>query len=70
MQVQNSKRIKKFLVVVSSAAAPHLTVVTMHTTVPSDVGAPGKDAHAASVVPNAMAAQQTTAVRVASSHGQ
>jgi hypothetical protein len=42
----------------------------MHTTVQADVAALVKDAHAASVVPNEMAAQKTTAVRVSSSNGQ
>jgi len=42
----------------------------MHTIVQSDVAAPVQDAHAASAVPNEMAAQKTTAVRVSSSNGQ
>src|SRR5215468_8844465 len=42
----------------------------MHTTVQSDVAAPVKDAHAASVVPNEVAAHETTAARASSSHGR
>src|SRR5262245_28972806 len=53
-----------------SGVALQLTVVTMHTTAPSSVVAPVKDAHAASVVPNARAAHETTAVHLLSSHGQ
>jgi hypothetical protein len=41
----------------------------MHTTVQAEAAALVKDARAASVVPNEMAAQQTTAVRVSSSNG-
>jgi hypothetical protein len=59
-----------YLIASLSQAAPHLTVVTMHTTVQADAAALVKDAHAASVVPNEMAAQKTTAVRVSSSNGQ
>ena len=47
-----------------------ITVVTMHTTAPSSVVAPVKDAHAASVVPNARAAHETTAVHLLSSNGR
>jgi hypothetical protein len=52
-----------------AGVAPQLTVVTMSTTVQSDAAAPVKDAHAASGVPNEMAAHETTAVRASSSNG-
>ena len=55
---------------IDTLVAPHQTVVTMHTTVQSGVAVPVKDAHAVSVVPNEIAAHETTAVRTSSSNGR
>ena len=50
------------------AMAPQLTVVT-NTSARSGVAVPVQDVHAASVVPSATAAHETTTVRASSSHG-